>query len=142
MLLTHSKQALSCRTLIGCGVFIFTIVLNGCGTFSTKPGPSKVSQFKQDTSVGTEDISIAALGLVDVPYRYGGNTPKGGFDCSGLIVYVYSKAVGIKLPRTTHQLNSPRQLNVNRFVVHIDDEPTTIESAFWAVAAISIGHIH
>ena len=101
MLLTHCKQALSCRTLIGCGIFICTLlILSGCSTFGNKSPSLKITQFKQDTSVGTEDISIAALGLVDVPYRYGGNTPKGGFDCSGLIVYVYNKAVGIKLPRT------------------------------------------
>jgi cell wall-associated NlpC family hydrolase len=106
MLLTHSKQALSCRTLIGCGIFICVLVLSGCGTSGPKSSPSKVSQFKQDTSVGTEDISIAALGLVDVPYRFGGNNPKGGFDCSGLIVYVYNKAVGIKLPRTIQLMSS------------------------------------
>ena len=107
MLPTHSKQTLSCRTLVGCGIFICSVlILSGCGTFSSKSNTSRVSQFKQDTSVGTEDISIAAVGLVDVPYRYGGNTPKGGFDCSGLIVYVYNKAVGVKLPRTIQLMSS------------------------------------
>ena len=110
MLLTHSKKALSCRTLMGCGIFIYIFLsLSGCASFGSKNNATKVAQFKQDTSVGTEDISIAAVGLVGVPYRYGGNNPKGGFDCSGLIVYVYSKSANIKLPRTIQEMSSKGQ---------------------------------
>lgn len=37
-----------------------------------------------------------------VPYVWGGTTPN-GFDCSGLVQYVYKKALGINIPRTTKQ---------------------------------------
>ena len=43
---------------------------------------------------------------INAPYRYGGNTPDGGFDCSGLIGYVYLRTVGLAPPRTVAQLSA------------------------------------
>lgn len=51
-----------------------------------------------------ESVTVNAIGLVGTPYRYGGNTPQGGFDCSGLIVYVYREGAGVALPRTVRSM--------------------------------------
>lgn len=49
-------------------------------------------------------VLIRAISLVGTPYRYGGNTPEGGFDCSGLVDYVYRDMLDMRLPRTTSEL--------------------------------------
>ncbi|TAL94512.1 MAG: peptidoglycan endopeptidase [Paraburkholderia sp.] len=59
-----------------------------------------------DHTVGREEISIQAMSLVGVPYRWGGNTPDSGFDCSGLVRYVVSRAASVNLPRTTADMSS------------------------------------
>ncbi len=68
-----------------------------------------------------EDVLFSALGLVGTPYRWGGNTPDSGFDCSGLIGYVYRGAAGISLPRTTQEMSNLRGPNVRRHALQPGD---------------------
>ena len=49
------------------------------------------------------DITSYALSLIGVDYRFGGNTPDQGLDCSGLIRYVFQQATGISLPRSDRE---------------------------------------
>lgn len=75
----------------------------GCAT-RPAPGPS-APRLAPLSSEQLDDIAIHALGLVGTPYRYGGNTVDGGFDCSGLINYVYRSRMGTAPPRTVAELS-------------------------------------
>ena len=50
-----------------------------------------------------EGALARALLVINTPYTYGGNTPEGGFDCSGLVHYVMSAEGNARLPRSTAQ---------------------------------------
>jgi cell wall-associated NlpC family hydrolase len=52
----------------------------------------------------SNEVLMRAIGLVGTPYRFGGNSPEGGFDCSGLVGFVFHEAAGLKLPRSTREL--------------------------------------
>ena len=51
---------------------------------------------KKRVTLGLRAVQIANH-LTGVPYRWGGASPRAGFDCSGLVQYVYGR-VGIELP--------------------------------------------
>ena len=48
-----------------------------------------------------ERVARYARGLLGVPYSYGGSSPRSGFDCSGLVRYVYQR-FGITLPHSSY----------------------------------------
>ncbi|WP_054180780.1 C40 family peptidase [Trabulsiella odontotermitis] len=55
------------------------------------------------------------MGQIGKPYRWGGTSPRTGFDCSGLIYYAYKDLVNIRIPRTANEMYHLRDARpVNR----------------------------
>ncbi|WP_329743534.1 C40 family peptidase [Dyella sp. A6] len=50
------------------------------------------------------DVLFRALALVGTPYHWGGNTPESGFDCSGLVDYIYRHGADILLPHSSREM--------------------------------------
>jgi cell wall-associated NlpC family hydrolase len=78
------------------------LVLAACA--SAPQPPASGARSSQVSPERARDAAIHAMGLVGTPYRYGGNTVESGFDCSGLIAYVYRRGAGLVTPRTVAQL--------------------------------------
>lgn len=49
----------------------------------------------------TRGLASTALTYLGINYRFGGDTPHEGFDCSGLVRYAAEKSLGLKLPRSS-----------------------------------------
>ncbi|TLP69960.1 NlpC/P60 family protein [Pseudomonas nitroreducens] len=62
----------------------------------------------------TSRIIARAHELIGTPYRWGGQSEEDGFDCSGLLVYLYRSIANRKLPRTTHSMIAQRHNAVSR----------------------------
>ncbi len=87
------------------------MLLAGCGgghhARETRPSIAASATWPQITPTdpaSANAVLMRAISLVGTPYRYGGNTPEGGFDCSGLVNYVYRDMLDLRLPRTSRDL--------------------------------------
>lgn len=59
-----------------------------------------------DAGGNVQTVLKRALTLLGTPYRWGGTSPDSGFDCSGLVGYVFRSALGIELPRVSRDMAS------------------------------------
>lgn len=64
-------------------------------TSSTRPLAASPAR-----AMGISEVVLQALSLLGTPYRWGGNSTDGGFDCSGLVKHVVEQALGLVLPRS------------------------------------------
>lgn len=44
-----------------------------------------------------------AMGLIGLSYRYGGNNPNQGLDCSATMQYIFKQSMRVSLPRTASE---------------------------------------
>ena len=84
-------------------------LLAGCGRPAVRPAAAPAGdrawpQVMPADPASANAVTLRALGLVGTPYRYGGNTPESGFDCSGLVNYVYRDMLDLRLPRSSREL--------------------------------------
>ncbi|MCF7202157.1 C40 family peptidase [Pseudomonas oligotrophica] len=101
-------------------LILLTLLLTACAGRTPLPEPTG-APFEPADAAYANDVLFRALGLVGTPYRYGGNTPDSGFDCSGLIGYVYRDAAGLALPRTTTQMSQLRAATIGREALQAGD---------------------
>jgi len=80
-------------------ILVAVAMLAGCSSAPRRedvPVPQVIEQGEE--TPGTR-VARTAADLVGIPYKWGGETPRGGFDCSGLVFYSYQR-VGFDVPRT------------------------------------------
>ncbi len=78
-------------------VVALVLALAGCAGAPPRPGRPAAVPVATAGALGTRAAGLAAR-LIGTPYRTGGRSPD-GFDCSGLVFYVYHE-LGVAVPRT------------------------------------------
>jgi cell wall-associated NlpC family hydrolase len=73
--------------------------------------PTDTAQPAQGSRI--QNLLQHALALLGTPYRWGG-TSADGFDCSGLVGYVFHSALGIDLPRVSRDMARTGELITDR----------------------------
>ena len=92
---------------------LFSLTLIGCSTgpryYSPPPSSSYPSNYPSNfnssiTATQRQDIVLQAMAMLDRGYTYGGKKVHTGFDCSGLVSFVYKESAGIALKGSALQM--------------------------------------
>jgi cell wall-associated NlpC family hydrolase len=82
-------------------LLLVVLCLSGCASAPRRPGPADAGRataaLPAVPALGARAAELAVR-LVGAPYRFGGESPA-GFDCSGLVWYVF-RELGVGMPRT------------------------------------------
>ncbi|MFX1762273.1 C40 family peptidase [Paraburkholderia sp. A1RI-2L] len=74
-------------------------------TQTTAPAQGGAKAFLSGMAGKAGDVVVGALNMIGVRYRWGGNTPDSGLDCSGFVRYVFQDTLGMNLPRRAEEMS-------------------------------------
>jgi cell wall-associated NlpC family hydrolase len=102
---TLSLSALSARPAIQVTLGPISLRATLGTPTSSHPSRNRAASRPRASTTGTASarrVLAAADDYVGIRYRYGGASPAVGFDCSGLVQYVFARS-GLSLPRTSRE---------------------------------------
>jgi cell wall-associated NlpC family hydrolase len=74
-------------------------------TADAPSNPGGAKSFLSGVASKAGDVVVGALNMIGVRYRWGGNTPDSGLDCSGFVRYVFQDTLGMTLPRRAEEMS-------------------------------------
>jgi hypothetical protein len=80
-------------------LFFFTFLFSAPAAYAGNNGNNNPAFLSGFCDIPVDSLLFEAYKFMGTPYHFGGTTP-GGFDCSGLVKFVFGK-LGIELPRTS-----------------------------------------
>ncbi|MDR2306213.1 MAG: C40 family peptidase [Paucimonas sp.] len=86
-------------------------------TLQARPGNAARHQAQQAVAMSpkqSSEVLSRAVNMLGTPYRWGGSTPKKGFDCSGLVKYAFNDVANVDLPRTSNAMAQGQGVKVSR----------------------------
>ncbi|HFP8702867.1 TPA: C40 family peptidase [Raoultella planticola] len=75
-----------------------------CKTIAEEPPLTLADAHKARVQRAQSTAMSKLMDQIGKPYRWGGTSPRTGFDCSGLVYYAYKDLVKIRIPRTANEM--------------------------------------
>ncbi|WP_321792207.1 C40 family peptidase [Burkholderia pyrrocinia] len=72
---------------------------------NAQPSSGGAKSFLAGMAGKAGDVVVGALNMIGVRYRWGGNSPDSGLDCSGFVRYVFQDTLGMSLPRRAEEMS-------------------------------------
>ncbi len=90
-------------TLIACATLPALAAENAADTATVVPAETAAPNRYLERA---RKLTIHALALIGVNYKWGSDSPEQGLDCSGLVSHVFQQVAGIVLPRNSQGMSN------------------------------------
>lgn len=76
---------------------VLRILVAACIVFAGGCAGGPPAETASGENAKGDEVALFAMSLINTKYRFGGKNPQAGFDCSGMVSYIYAKAAGYEL---------------------------------------------